>query len=44
MAQALGIRVNVCGDIDDGLERHQRPPVDVDRGVPGDARGAESRA
>jgi hypothetical protein len=25
MAEALGIKVNVCGNIDDSLEQHQRP-------------------
>jgi hypothetical protein len=25
MAEALGLKVNVCGDVDDRLERHQRP-------------------
>jgi hypothetical protein len=39
MAEALGLRVNVCGDIDDRLDRHQAPLPDVVLGIPSDAPG-----
>ena len=28
MAQAMGIQVSLCGDLDDGLDRHQAPGVE----------------
>jgi L-fucose isomerase-like protein len=44
MAEALGIRVNVCGDIDDRLDRHQAVPLDDDRGDANTTGTPESRA
>jgi hypothetical protein len=44
MAQALGIRVNICGDVDDRADRHQAPPFDVAQDVSGRVDGPGSRA
>ncbi len=44
MAEALGVRVNVCGDIADRLDRHQAPPLDDARRGASAAGASESRA
>jgi len=43
MADALGLRVNVCGEVDDSLARHQAPPLDSER-VPSGLEGRGFRA
>ncbi len=38
MARALGLRVNLCGDIEDTLDNHQSPDSASERPVPGTLR------